>query len=121
MDWTDDEIDTLTLMKAQGNSAALIAERLGTSRNAVLGKLFRLGLSTPQAPAAVVRARAARPFAREEFRKPVSFDPPPPKIENAKYNITGPRSGRIEAQLTKHELRRMLTQAVENTAKAQNN
>lgn len=44
--WTDDRIDALKELFRAGNSARRIAEVMGAvSRSAVIGKLFRLGLS----------------------------------------------------------------------------
>ena len=48
MEWTDEAVETLTTMWAEGASARDIADRLGgVSRNAVIGKAHRLGLSKP--------------------------------------------------------------------------
>lgn len=53
--WTDDRVETLTLLWKDGASASQIARDLGgVTRNAVIGKIHRLGLSgrgTPSAPA----------------------------------------------------------------------
>lgn len=52
--WTQDRIETLARLWREGRSAAAIAQALGgVTRNAVLGKIHRLGLSG--------RARPARP------------------------------------------------------------
>jgi GcrA cell cycle regulator len=49
--WTDDTVETLRRLWGEPDlSAALIAQRLGVTRNAVLGKIHRLGLSKPRAP-----------------------------------------------------------------------
>ncbi|MEO1718599.1 MAG: GcrA family cell cycle regulator [Pseudomonadota bacterium] len=46
MSWTDDRVETLKKLWAEGLSASQIAGRLGgVSRNAVIGKVHRLGLS----------------------------------------------------------------------------
>ncbi|MEM8664818.1 MAG: GcrA family cell cycle regulator [Pseudomonadota bacterium] len=47
MSWTDERIDTLRKLWADGLSASQIADTLGggVSRNAVIGKIHRLGLS----------------------------------------------------------------------------
>ena len=44
--WTDDRIELLKRMWAEGHSSGVIADRLGggTTRNAVIGKVHRLGL-----------------------------------------------------------------------------
>lgn len=46
MSWTDERVDTLKKLWAEGLSASQIANRLGgVTRNAVIGKVHRLGLS----------------------------------------------------------------------------
>ncbi len=46
MSWTDERVATLTKMWGEGNSASQIAKELGgVTRNAVIGKVHRLGLS----------------------------------------------------------------------------
>jgi len=78
MSWTDERVETLKKMWAEGQSASQIAKELGgVTRNAVIGKVHRLGLSNrvggpvapetkPAAPArpepaAAPRAEAAAP------------------------------------------------------------
>ncbi len=68
MSWTDERIERLKTMWAEGLSASQIARSLGeVTRNAVIGKVHRLGLSGRVAPA----ARVERP-------RPVSAPPPRP-------------------------------------------
>lgn len=67
MAWTDDRVATLTKMWGEGQSASQIAKELGgVTRNAVIGKVHRLGLSnrttTGAKPAAKGKA-AAKPAA----------------------------------------------------------
>jgi len=51
MSWTDERIDRLKAMWAQGSTASQIAEDLGgVSRNAVIGKAHRLGLESRPSP-----------------------------------------------------------------------
>ncbi len=46
MTWTDERVDTLRRMWGEGQSASQIAKELGgVTRNAVIGKVHRLGLS----------------------------------------------------------------------------
>jgi GcrA cell cycle regulator len=67
--WTDDAIETLTRLWRQGDlSAAMIARRLGVTRNAVLGKIHRLGLSQPRGP----RPPAIAPLPRPAKPRPVA-------------------------------------------------
>ncbi|WP_332909033.1 GcrA family cell cycle regulator, partial [Paracoccus binzhouensis] len=68
MSWTDERVETLKRMWAEGQSASQIAKELGgVTRNAVIGKVHRLGLSNrgeegEAAPAAAPVAEA-RPAA----------------------------------------------------------
>lgn len=51
MEWTDERINLLKQLWGQGLTASQIAERLGgVSRNAVIGKAHRLGLSSRPSP-----------------------------------------------------------------------
>src|SRR5262249_47809054 len=46
MSWTDDRVQQLKTLWAEGHSASAIADQLGhLTRNAVIGKVHRLGLS----------------------------------------------------------------------------
>ena len=45
--WTNKRVEILTAMVANGDSPRVIAARLDVTRNSVLGKKQRLGLSTP--------------------------------------------------------------------------
>ena len=46
MTWTDERVETLKRMWTEGQSASQIAKELGgVTRNAVIGKVHRLGLS----------------------------------------------------------------------------
>jgi GcrA cell cycle regulator len=63
MGWTDDRVETLKKLWTEGLSASQIAKQLGgVTRNAVIGKVHRLGLAgraTPSRP-----AKRPRPAAR---------------------------------------------------------
>jgi len=85
--WTDDAVETLTRLWRQGDlSATMIAQRLGVTRNAVLGKIHRLGLSQPRRPrppaiAPPPRPAKPRPVAsarRASASAPVRMSPQPP-------------------------------------------
>ena len=89
MSWTDERVETLKRMWAEGQSASQIAKELGgVTRNAVIGKVHRLGLSNrvggkdeEEASAPVAPAAAA---ARPEGVTPLRPEPPaPPRAEPA--------------------------------------
>src|SRR5690606_2741661 len=69
MGWTDERVETLKKLWLDGLSASQIAKQLGgVTRNAVIGKVHRLGLSGRAAPSKPARPtfkapRAARPAA----------------------------------------------------------
>ncbi|MTI18765.1 GcrA cell cycle regulator [Rhodobacteraceae bacterium RKSG542] len=72
MSWTTERVELLTKLWAEGLSASQIAAELGNvTRNAVIGKVHRLGLSgrTKSAPAAKPRRTAATASA-QTGRKP---------------------------------------------------
>jgi GcrA cell cycle regulator len=48
MEWTEERIEDLKRWHEEGHSAAVIAATFKTTRNVVLGKIFRLGLSKPK-------------------------------------------------------------------------
>jgi GcrA cell cycle regulator len=88
MSWTDERVETLKKMWAEGQSASQIAKELGgVTRNAVIGKVHRLGLSNrvsgsedvaEAAPAAAVAPpppRAEAPAARAEPAAPRAASP----------------------------------------------
>lgn len=81
MSWTDERVETLKRMWAEGQSASQIAKELGgVTRNAVIGKVHRLGLSNRNedeaaaAPAAAPAAPAPEPKAEP---KPAAAAPAP--------------------------------------------
>lgn len=81
--WTDEKLDLLKQLWAGGATAQVIADRLGISRSAVMGKIFRLRLEPSKAlpPSAIQgaaaphgsgkkRRREARPAAAESTNSP---------------------------------------------------
>jgi GcrA cell cycle regulator len=83
--WSNTRIELLITLWAQGLSAAVIGDELGVTRNAVLGKIHRLGKSKARA---VTRAKpmrgpdkAPRPkrvlAPRFEYVEPVEETKPP--------------------------------------------
>ena len=76
MSWTDERVETLKKMWAEGQSASQIAKELGgVTRNAVIGKVHRLGLSNRVGPGGVTEP--------EEADLPLAADPVPPRAVEA--------------------------------------
>ncbi|QDP20131.1 GcrA family cell cycle regulator [Sphingomonas xanthus] len=86
MSWTDERIDRLKAMWAEGATASQIAEDLGgVSRNAVIGKAHRLGLESRPSPVKAGEEKAKKaPKATAKAHKPA----PPPKAAAAKPAAT---------------------------------
>jgi GcrA cell cycle regulator len=99
MTWTDERVETLKRLWADGRSASQIATELGgITRNAVIGKVHRLGLSgrakSPAATAPRPRKprshptllRVARPAVRGNTALAQAFDlevePEPELVDN---------------------------------------
>jgi GcrA cell cycle regulator len=90
MGWTDERVELLKKLWQDGLSASQIAKQLGgVTRNAVIGKVHRLGLSgraTPSKPARTVfkAPRPARPAtvpsAPRRIAEPVSLSPQPSPV-----------------------------------------
>jgi len=87
MSWTDDRVEILKKMWGEGQSASQIAKELGgVTRNAVIGKVHRLGLSnrttagaaTAKAePKAAPKAKVA-PKAKPAAAEPAAVEEPEP-------------------------------------------
>ncbi len=90
MSWTDERVETLKKMWAEGQSASQIAKELGgVTRNAVIGKVHRLGLSnrvgggadTEEAEAPAVAAAPAPAPAPAAPRVEPRAEPPRAAVE----------------------------------------
>ena len=72
--WSDDRIERLKKLWANGMSGSWVAAALGVSRNAVLGKVHRLGLMgtkprrAPKSPEELVAARKLRAARSNDTR-----------------------------------------------------
>jgi GcrA cell cycle regulator len=101
MAWTDERVEALKKLWAEGLSASQIAKQLGgVTRNAVIGKVHRLGLSgratpsrparrvtkpsrprtTATSPATTAAPRAPRPAASVPAPKPAAPAPVEPAV-----------------------------------------
>ncbi len=70
MGWTEERVAELKKLWAEGHSASQIAKRLGSvTRNAVIGKVHRLGLSGRATPSRPVKRppRLARPKPQQQL------------------------------------------------------
>ena len=105
MSWDEKDLALLKRLWAAGQSAAQIARRLGCSRNAVCGRLTRLGLKRGRKPPTAkpkimpvpkrkpaLLAACARPVAKKMSRKTVE-----------------------RKEFSKRQLYAMLTEAVRNS------
>ena len=81
MSWTDERVEQLKKMWSEGKSASQIAKELGgVTRNAVIGKVHRLGLSNRNGGA----AEAAPAAAPEEPEAPAAApEAPEPALAEA--------------------------------------
>ena len=80
MGWTDERVETLKKLWLDGLSASQIAKQLGgVTRNAVIGKVHRLGLSGRAAPSHPSRTtfKAPRP------PRPISMPAPRAAVDRA--------------------------------------
>lgn len=115
--WPESAVTTLREMWSEGFSAALIAEKLGTSRNAVIGKAHRLHLEERRQSGTKIR----KPQTHNGGRRRAA---PIEKIENGGSNLAifnaSPRVRKLKTrppELSKNELRAMFAKAWANTSK----
>lgn len=97
--WRDHHVEALKRLHADGHSASQIAEELGggVTRNAVIGKIHRLGLTGRgrQAPRAPRKSRVSKILARVRVRISTKkdfdaeFQPSPP------IDLTEPTGPRV--------------------------
>ncbi|MDG2528190.1 GcrA family cell cycle regulator [Caulobacter endophyticus] len=96
--WSDARVARLKALLAQGLSARQIAQALGAvSRNAVIGKIHRLGLAGGGSPSAP--GRRARLSARPRLRRKAPSPPPPPPCGGAPAAaaLARPRAALVDA------------------------
>lgn len=107
MSWNDERVDLLSRLWLEGRSASQIATELGqgVTRNAVIGKVHRLGLSgrAKIAAPAVVTPERARPKAvqkpqQERAALPIALAPvvaPPAPVAQDSKDVVIPFSDRV--------------------------
>jgi GcrA cell cycle regulator len=138
--WTDERVEDLTRLWADGHSTTRIGLALGMSRNAVIGKIHRLKLPAPARKLPVIVdhsyrqqcSKPANPEARREkarlyekaYRERRKYCIKTKQDERQRLIARGasPYSPAYRNQLpplpdmTKGELRAMLARAMQNTA-----
>ena len=91
--WTEDRVGALKKLWLEGQSASQIAKQLGggVTRNAVIGKVHRLGLSGRAAPSQPARAtfRPTRPRPAQPTQAPSA----PRRIEAVQPRPAAPAQG----------------------------
>ena len=106
--WDAASVALLKKLWASGHSAGQIATRLGRSRNAVCAKLLRMGLKRrhkpPTAKPRIVSVPKLKPARLAACVRPV-------------HKVVSPRktAARQPEEFTKHQLYKMLAEAVRNT------
>jgi GcrA cell cycle regulator len=96
-EWTDERIEQLKKLQAGGHSAAQIAKMLGgVTRNAVIGKIHRLGLDPMAKPRASSMPRAVKMMIKKAPKavaqpkvKPAA--PPPPPLRPVIESVARPK------------------------------
>jgi GcrA cell cycle regulator len=95
MGWTDERVELLRKLWLEGHSASQIAKQLagGVTRNAVIGKVHRLGLGGRTTPASRAQARplprpVAKPIVRPQIVRPV--------VQRAAPTANQPRTDMME-------------------------
>jgi len=135
--WTNEQVGLLTKLWADGYSASLIGLQIGYTRNAVLGKVFRLGLEkrAERIRPVIYKPAAPRPRRhrdayqmeriRERQRERYNERKASRAGEQKAYlkNCKAPKTSAayrnhlpIMPDMTKNQLRAMLAAAVINTA-----
>lgn len=100
MGWTDERVEMLKKLWLDGLSASQIAKQLGgVTRNAVIGKVHRLGLSGRAAPSQPTRPafkapRAPRPAPAPAPRR-VEAHTPAPQPAQPVYYVEEPGSATV--------------------------
>ena len=93
MSWTEERIERLKKMWADGATASQIADELGgVSRNAVIGKAHRLGLEqrpSPVKPGEEKEKKAAAAAAPAKAGAAPRADTPPPRPSATQPLVTG--------------------------------
>lgn len=94
--WTDERIGVMAFLRAAGHTASAIAKTLGVTRNAVIGKLYRLGDNMAAKKPPPIERRA--PISKTKLKPPKS-EPPQKHIV-----VRAGRRGNASAEVERVEL-----------------
>jgi GcrA cell cycle regulator len=107
MSWDEKDLTLLKRLWAAGHSAAQIARRLACSRNAVCGRLTRLGLkrgrNPPTAKPKIMSVPKRKPALLAACARPTL------------KKVSGKKLGMQPKEFSKRQLYAMLAEAVRNT------
>lgn len=120
MSWTDERVETLKRMWAEGQSASQIAKELGgVTRNAVIGKVHRLGLSNrvggkdedEAAPAAAPAAPRVDPAPAAARPEPAAPKAEPARPAAERPAATAPAAAPVNNNVTPLPVRKAIVPA----------
>ena len=100
MGWTEERVAELKKLWSEGHSASQIAKRLGSvTRNAVIGKVHRLGLSGRSTPSRPVKRppRLARPKPQTATRPAAPARAPGPQVPVVREPVVAQRASESAA------------------------
>ena len=109
MTWSAAKIEQLRVMIAEGETTAVIAEKLGVTRNAIIGKTYRLNFKR-LLPAVRLKGKGALEQAHQRSAPP----PPPPQITAP----PPPEPPRIEMERTREQGRRRRLERADEAGEA---
>jgi hypothetical protein len=114
--WSNEREAILRRMWSKGASASIIGDRLGFTRNAVIGKVHRLGLEA-RAPT-FKHSHRQSPTGRPYHNKPPqSITEPPGGVSKRGETLSRVYRFKRDSSIpTKGELRRLFEEAWRNTA-----
>ncbi|QBY01034.1 GcrA cell cycle regulator [Rhodophyticola sp. CCM32] len=96
MSWTDERVEILKKMWGEGQSASQIAKELGgVTRNAVIGKVHRLGLSNRATSGAAAKSAPAKEAAKPAAKAAPATPKAAPKTEPARAETAPARANNV--------------------------
>ncbi len=103
MSWTEERVELLKRMWLEGRSASQIAKELGSvTRNAVIGKVHRLGLSSRNSPEST-NTETTAPAPQESGSEPAAPAPQPAATASPAPVVDDQPSPAAEAQVAQAE------------------